>query len=170
MVLDESNVAQGFPVPDALGLLLPTRHPTQVEFASHGSAPPLDATRPLSWSTTPCGEFEEDFVDGLSLENGTVDDFGVNVIVDHNALRGSIFFVGAGDTEQFPPAEEAEDLSGDFQHVSVHTFRTSTLHCNVSLIAGIATDSFMGCGGTGGKDYGGKTIAGGNGGIYPVFR
>jgi len=57
--------------------------------------------------------FEEDFVDGLSLGNGTVDNFGVNVIVDHDALRGTVFFVGAGDAEQFPPAEEAEDMSGD---------------------------------------------------------
>jgi hypothetical protein len=70
--------------------------------------------------TTPSAKFEEDFVDGLSLGNGTVDNLGINVIIDHNALRGSIRFVGAGDIEQCPPSEEAEDIRRDFQHVSIH--------------------------------------------------
>jgi hypothetical protein len=74
----------------------------------------------LTRRTTSCGEFEEDFVDGLSLGNGTVDNFVVNVIIDDDALRGTIFFVGAGDTEQFPPSEKAEDMRGNFQHVSIH--------------------------------------------------
>lgn len=93
--------------------------------------PPLDATRPLAWTTTPRGEFEEDFVDRLSLGNGAVDHFAVNVVIDHDALHGTVFFVGAGDTEQFPPVEEAEDMRGDFQHVPIHPTRTSTLHRNI---------------------------------------
>ena len=57
--------------------------------------PPLDATKPPMNPTTPSTKFEEDCVDGLSLGDGTVDNFGVNVIIDNDALRGSIFFVGA---------------------------------------------------------------------------
>ena len=70
--------------------------------------------------TIPRADFEEDFVDGLSLGNGTVDHFVVNVIVDHDVLRGAVFFVRPGYIERCPPSEEAEDGSGDFQHVLTH--------------------------------------------------
>jgi len=70
--------------------------------------------------TNPRADFEKDFVDGLSLGNGTVDNFVVNVVIDHDVLRGAVLFVGAGDGEQCPPSEEAEDVRGDFQHVSIH--------------------------------------------------
>jgi CheY-like chemotaxis protein len=90
--------------------------------------------------TTPCAEFKEDLVDGLSLGYGPVDNFAVNVIVDHDALRGTVTFVGVGYKVQCPPSEEAEDMRGDFQHLSIHATQTSTLRRNVSLIAEIATD------------------------------
>src|ERR1039457_1556070 len=35
-------------------------------------------------------------------------------------------------------------MSGDFQHMSVHATRPSTLHSNLSLIGGIATDGLVG--------------------------
>ena len=70
--------------------------------------------------TAPSTKVDEDFVDGLSLGNGTVDNLGVNVIIDHDALRGSILFVGAGDVEYCPPAEEAKDMRRDFQNLSIH--------------------------------------------------
>jgi hypothetical protein len=70
--------------------------------------------------TAPSTKFDEDFVDGLPLGNGTVDNLGVNVIIDHDALRGSIFFVGAGDVKYFSPAEEAENMRRDFQNLSIH--------------------------------------------------
>jgi len=82
--------------------------------------PLLDATRPAMRSTTAPADFEEDFVDGFSLGNGAVDYFAVNVIVDHDVLRGTGFFVGAGYVERRQPSQEAEDMSGDFQHVSIH--------------------------------------------------
>jgi hypothetical protein len=91
---------------------------------------------------TPSAKFQEDVVDGFSLGNGTVDNLAVNVIVDHDALRGSVLFIGVRDIEQFPPSKKAKDMSGDFQHVSIHTTPTSILHSNVSLIVGIANGCF----------------------------
>jgi hypothetical protein len=73
-----------------------------------------------------CADFEKDLVDRLSLGYGTVDDLAVNIIVEHDALRGTGLFVGAGDRKQASPAEEAEDVRGNFQHVSVHATHTST--------------------------------------------
>jgi len=89
--------------------------------------------------TTPRADFEQDFVDGFALGNGAVDHFAVNVIVDHDVLRGTGFFVGAGYIERCQPSQYPEDISGDFQHVSIHETRPPTFHSNVSLIAGIAT-------------------------------
>ena len=62
-------------------------------------SPPLDATRPLSRRTAPRADFEEDFVDRLSLGYGAVDYFGVHVIIDDDALRGAGLFFGAEYTE-----------------------------------------------------------------------
>jgi hypothetical protein len=71
-------------------------------------------------SPTASADFEEDFVDGFSFGNGAVDDFAVNVIFDHDMLRGTGSFVGAGDVEWRQLSQKAEDMSGDFQHVSIH--------------------------------------------------
>ena len=46
-------------------------------------------------------------------------------------------------------------MSGDFQHVSIHAIRTSTLHCNVILISRIATDALRK---DGFVDYTGQTL------------
>src|SRR6266404_2508149 len=83
-------------------------------------APPLDVTRPSMRGPDPSADFEEDFVDGFSLGNGAVDDFAVNVIVDDDVLRGTGFFGGPGYIERRQPSQEVEDLSGEFEHVSVH--------------------------------------------------
>jgi hypothetical protein len=85
--------------------------------------PSFDAPRSPTRNATPSAEFEEDFVDGLSLGNSAVDDFVVHVIVDDDALRGAVFFVGAEDTKRCPPSEKAEDMSGNLQHVSIHATR-----------------------------------------------
>jgi hypothetical protein len=90
-------------------------------------------------SPTPSADFEEDFVDGFSLGDGAVDYFAINVIVDHNVLGGTGFFVGAGDIEGRQLSQEAEDMSRDFQYVSMHATQPRS-HSKVSLIAGIATD------------------------------
>jgi hypothetical protein len=68
-------------------------------------APPLEATRPSTRGTNPPADFEEDFVDGFSLGNCAVDYFAVNVIIDHDVLHGTGFFVGAGDVEECPPSQ-----------------------------------------------------------------
>jgi hypothetical protein len=68
-------------------------------------APPLEATRPSMRGTHPPADFEEDFVDGFSLGNGAVDYFAVNIIIDHDVLHGTGFFVRAGYIEQCPPSK-----------------------------------------------------------------
>jgi hypothetical protein len=68
-------------------------------------------------------DFEEDFVDGFSFGDGTVDDFAVNVIVDDDVLFGTVLFVAPGYIERREPPQEAEDFGGDFQHVSMHATR-----------------------------------------------
>jgi hypothetical protein len=88
--------------------------------------------------TASFADFEEDFVDGFSFGDGAVDDFAVNVIVDHDVLRGAGFFVRAGDIQWRQPSQEAEDISRDFQHVSIHATQPRS-RSKVSLIAGIAT-------------------------------
>ena len=65
-------------------------------------------------------DFEEDFVDGFPLGNGAVNYFAVNVIVDDDVLRGAGFLAGPGYIERGHPLQEVEDMSGDFEQVSVH--------------------------------------------------
>jgi hypothetical protein len=101
-------------------------------------------------STTPGPNFEEDFVNGFVLGNGTVNYFAVNVIVDHDMLRGTTgFFCGTGYIEWCQPSEYPEDISGDFQHVSIHATYPRLSVSNVSLISGIATDAYVEDSGTG---------------------
>jgi len=76
----------------------------------------------------PSDDFEEDFVDGFSLGDGAVDDFAVNVIVHDDVLSGTGFFGGPGYIERRQPSQEVEDLSGDFEHVSVHATPISIPH------------------------------------------
>ncbi len=73
-------------------------------------------------SANPPADFEEDFVNGFSLGYGAVDYFAVNVIVDHDVLRGTTgFFFGVGYVERCQSLQHPKDMSGDFQHVSIHT-------------------------------------------------
>ena len=82
-------------------------------------APALEATRPAMGGAKASGDFKKDFVDGFPLGNGAVDDFAVNVIVHDDVLCGTGFFGGPGYIERRQPSQEVEDLSGDFEHVSV---------------------------------------------------
>jgi hypothetical protein len=84
------------------------------------SAPPLNGTWPLKGHTTPSSDFEKHFVDGFALGNGAIDYFAVNVILDDDVLHGAGFFCGAGNIERCQPSQYAEDMSGNFQHVSIH--------------------------------------------------
>src|SRR5579859_7579822 len=103
-------------------------------------APPLYGMRPPMCSTTPSTEFQEDFVDGLPLGNGSVDNFVVNVIIDHDALGGAAFFVGPGYVERRPPSQHAEDSSGDFQCVSTHTLPPTSDLIQLGLV--VKTERF----------------------------
>src|SRR6266404_12227 len=85
------------------------------------AAPAFYGTRPASMrGPDSSDDFEEDFVDGFSLGDGAVDDFAVNVIVHDDVLCGACFFGGPGYIERRQPSQEVEDLSGEFEHVSVH--------------------------------------------------
>ena len=91
-------------------------------------------------STTSRADLEENFVDGFSLGNRAIDYFAVNVIIDHDVLRRTSFFVGTGYIERRQPSQYAEDMGGDFQHVSIHATLPPAFHSNLSLIAEIATN------------------------------
>jgi hypothetical protein len=72
-------------------------------------------------SPNPPADFEEDLVDCFPFGNGAIDDFIVNVVFNHDVLRGAGSFFGTGYIERGQLSQKTKDMSGDFQHVSIHT-------------------------------------------------